>query len=29
LAELLLSALQVVAQPLMLGCKPGVGDCLA
>jgi hypothetical protein len=29
LAELLLSVQQVVAQPLMLGCVPGVGDCLA
>ena len=29
LAELLLSVLQVVAQPLMLGRVPGIGSCLA
>jgi hypothetical protein len=29
LAELLLGVLQVVVQPLMLGCVPGVGSCLA
>ena len=29
LAELLLSTLQVVAQPLMLGCMSGIGSCLA
>ena len=29
LAELLLSVLQVVAQPLMLGRVPGIGGCLA
>jgi hypothetical protein len=28
LAELLLSVLQVIAQPLMFGCVPGVGGGL-